>query len=287
MGWLLLSILTALSESLKDVFSKNSLRQLDEYRVAFGLRFISFLFLIPIFFFLPIPELSVDFWWALLATSILNVATTVLYMKALKYSDMSLSVPFVTFTPLFLLLTSPIMVGEFPNLQGLAGVLLIVAGSYAMNVQRSQQSWWAPFKALLHQKGPRYMMGVAFIWSITANIDKVGVQGSSPYFWSMAASGGISLFILPLMVWKSGPVKGNWKTAVRPMVLIGLFSALTLIFQMSAIKLTLVAYVISIKRTSAVMAVIWGALLFRESNTRQRLVGAIIMVIGVVCISLS
>ena len=67
---------------------------------------------------------------------------------------------------------------------------------------------------------------------------------------------------------------------------VGLFSALTVIFQNTAITLTLVAYVIAIKRTSAVISVIFAHFFLGEQNVRERLLGASIMVIGVLVISM-
>jgi len=56
---------------------------------------------------------------------------------------------------------------------------------------------------------------------------------------------------------------------------------------MLAINLTLVAYVISIKRLSIIFSVIFGFLLFKEKGFKERLTGAIIMVLGVILITLS
>jgi len=56
---------------------------------------------------------------------------------------------------------------------------------------------------------------------------------------------------------------------------------------MKAISLTLVAYVIAIKRTSVIISVIFGHSIFKEKGIKERLLGAIIMVIGVLFITLS
>ena len=71
------------------------------------------------------------------------------------------------------------------------------------------------------------------------------------------------------------------------MLLVGFFMALVMIFHMTAISLTLVTYVIAIKRTSVIMSVLWGAIIFKEKGIKERLVGAVIMVLGVVLIVLS
>ena len=52
-----------------------------------------------------------------------------------------------------------------------------------------------------------------------------------------------------------------------------------------AISQTQAAYMIALKRTSILFAVLYGAWLFREEHVRERLVGALIMLCGVVCIA--
>jgi len=286
MLWLLFSILTAFSESMKDVFSKNNLKNLDEYAVAWGLRFFALPFLLPLLLVIEIPPLGKQFWIALFISGTLNVITTILYMRALKLSDLSLSVPMVTFTPLFLLLTSPLLVGEFPGVYGLAGIIFIVIGSYTLNIKERSRGYLAPFKALVREKGPKLMLMVAFLWSITSNFDKLGVQDSSPIFWAIAANIYISLFMLPVLILKSDLKFSQLSRYVAPLLPVGLFTALTFIFQMTAINMTLVAYVISIKRTSVIMSVFWGYLIFKEKGLKERLFGSFLMIIGVVLITL-
>lgn len=287
MLWLLFAALTALFESLKDVFSKKSLKHIDEYVIAWSLGVFALPFLLPLLFFIGIPAIGDKFWLALVVGGLLNVVAITLYMKAIKSSDLSITVPMVAFTPLFMLLTSPIILGEFPAALGVAGIFLIVIGSYVLNIKKRRDGYLEPFRALLKEKGSRIMLGVAFIWSITSNIDKVGVQNSSPIFWVIASIVFVVAAMLPVVIYKSKRnmklVPLNWKLLLP----IGLFMALTLIFQMTAINMTLAAYVISIKRTSVILCVFFGWRVFREKGIRERLLGAIIMILGVVLITLS
>jgi uncharacterized membrane protein len=55
---------------------------------------------------------------------------------------------------------------------------------------------------------------------------------------------------------------------------------------MQAVSLTLVAYVISIKRTSVLMSVGFGHFIFKEKGIQERSLGAAIMILGVAIISL-
>ncbi len=286
MTWIAFALLTALCESLKDVFSKKGLANIDEYVIAWALRFFALPFLLPILFFIKIPPLGQEFWIALSIGSGLNAFCTILYMKAIKQSALSLTVPLVALTPMFLLLTSPFMVGEFPDWSGVLGMALIVIGSYVLNFTAAPHGYFAPFRALFQEPGPRLMLATAFLWSITANCDKIGIQNSSPLFWSIAATSGMALVLVPIMLYKSPRVLQQIPMIYKKLAPIGFFCALTVIFQMLAVSLTLVAHVIAIKRTSTVLSVLWGFLIFKEPGFKERLLGASIMVIGVLFISL-
>ncbi|MDO8265272.1 MAG: EamA family transporter [Candidatus Parcubacteria bacterium] len=287
MIWFLYSILCALFESLKDVAGKKSLKNIDEYVVAWSLRFFALPILIPFLLFIKIPPLGEQFWIALLVSGSLNIVATILFFKALKSSDLSIVIPMVTFTPIFLLITSPLLVHELPNALGIAGIILGVIGAYIMKIKEISKGYLAPFKSLLKEKGPKLMLLVAFIWSITSNFDKIGVQNSSPIFWVISINFMLILGMLPIMLYKSQKPTTQIMRGKKILLLMGLFSAISVIFQMTAINLTLVAYVISIKRTSVVMGVIFGALIFKEKGIKERLIGAVIMVISVLIIGLS
>ncbi len=283
----ILSLLTALSESFKDVFSKKSIYHVDEYVVAWALHLFTGLFLAPLLLFHGLPDVENNWLRALVPSSILNVAATVCFMKAIKLSDLSVTVPMITFTPLFMLVTSPLLVNEFPSPLGLVGVIVIVVGSYLLHTRSPEGKSPGPLKALSIAKGARWMLGVSFIWSFTANIDKIGVQASSPVFWSVTLHLAVGILLFPVVLYFSRhhfrQLQGTWKTLVP----VGIFMALTMILQMTAIQHYLVAYVIAIKRLSILLSVLWGYLIFKEENIQQRLLGASIMVVGVFLISLS
>ena len=72
----------------------------------------------------------------------------------------------------------------------------------------------------------------------------------------------------------------------RSLFTLGLFHASSSIFYMQAINLTLVAYVVSVKRLSVVMGVLWGGVMLKEDNALQRVSATACMLLGVLCISL-
>ncbi|MBD2100818.1 EamA family transporter [Leptolyngbya sp. FACHB-261] len=290
MVWFVLASLTAVLESLRDAFSKKGLRDVDEYILVWSLKFFTLPFLSLLLPFSGIPTLQPSFWVALLVSGGLNVVAFLLYIKAIKNSDLSLAVPMVAFTPLFLLVTSPLIVGEFPTWIDLIGILLIVVGSYVLNLKTNRQenrwAYWAPFQALWQEKGARLVLLVAFIWSITSNFDKIGVQSSNAVFWLIASNSLIALVMLPIIFYRSKGSLQQISQNLKALLPIGLFDALAAVCQMTAISLTLVAHVIAIKRTSVLFSVLWGHLFFEEPGLQARLAGASIMVVGVAVITL-
>ena len=286
MSWLILGIFTAFFEAVKDVFSKQNLKQSDEYVVAWSLAFFSVIFLTPWVIYTGIPALNTQFWISLLIGGSINAVTTLLYIKAIKVSDLSLTVPLVALTPLFMLLTSPLIVGEYPKFFDYIGILLIVAGSYLLNIKKKSQGYLAPFKALLNEPGPKFMLIVAFLWSITSNFDKIGVKNSSPIFWLFSLFGTMTILLLPVLLQKTPNPSRKIIKQLPMLAAMGFFNAVGVLCQMQALTLTLVVQVIAIKRTSVLMGVLFGHFIFKEKDIQQRLLGAGIMILGVFFISL-
>ncbi|NQE34337.1 EamA family transporter [Microcoleus asticus] len=286
MTWLIFGILTAFFEAVKDVFGKQNLKKSDEYVVAWSLSFFSVIFLIPWVLYTGIPPLNSQFWLALLIGGSINAVTALLYIKALKLSDLSLTVPLLALTPLFMLVTSPLIVGEYPKFLDYIGILLIVAGSYLLNIKEKSKGYLAPFKALLDEPGPKLMLIVAFLWSIASNFDKIGVTNSYPIFWIFCLFGTMSVLLLPVLLHKT-PNPGQKILKQLPMLAaMGFINATGVIFQMQALTLTFVVRVIALKRTSVLMGVLFGHFIFKEKDIQERLLGAAIMILGVLFISL-
>jgi uncharacterized membrane protein len=281
--WVLLALLAAFLESLKDLCSKSSLRTLSPQMTGLAASAIPIPLLLGFLLFSP-HQVAIDpaFLLALAFSGSLNILGMYQFMRALQGSDLSVTIPFIAFTPIFLLITSPLLVGEIPSLPDILGITGIVAGAYILHIHAIHRGILAPFQAIWHQPGPRRMLSVAIIYSLTSNFDKIGVQHSSPLVWSFSISTFMTIgFILLLRTrpseW-STPPRG---TILMVLVLIGIFQGLGLVVHTHALFQGPVPSVIALKRTSILFAVIWGVLFLRESHSRERLAGALTMIIGI------
>ncbi|MCT7980974.1 DMT family transporter [Laspinema olomoucense] len=286
MLWFFLAISTAIFTSLQDVLGKRTLQNIDATIVAWSWSFFTALVLLPVQVLVGIPDLGSQFGVALAVGSVLNAIASVLYIQAISTSDLSLCLPLIAFSPLFMAISSPIIVGEWLSWMDGLGIGLIVGGSYLLNLKDRSRGYFAPFQALVRERGPKLMLVVALLWSITANVDKVGVQNSSPLFWSWAGFSAIALLQFPLLFSRSPNPGRQISQHWLGLSLMGLCTAIAVLFQMLALKLTLVVQVIAIKRTSVLFGVLWGKFLFHESGIRDRFWGATTMLIGVVLMTL-
>ncbi len=284
--WLLFAFLTAFFESLKDVTSKLGLKNVNEYVLTWAMFAFSLFLLLPLLFFIEIPNLNQRFFLALISGGFINMIAFLLYTKAIKISDLSVTVPLVSSTPLFLLVTSPLIVQEYSTFSDVIGIILIVIGAYFLNLKTQEKNYFAPFQSLLTHKGSQYMLGVAFLWSFSANIDKVGVQNSSTLFWAISNHIFLTICIFPIAFYQAKNLfLSQLKTHFFTLLPIGLTQGFVILFQMKAIEIALVSQVISVKRLSTLLSVFWGYLLFKETNIKSRAIGATIMILGVIVIS--
>lgn len=284
MTWIFFALGAALFTALKGAAGKKSMRHLDEYVVSFFTFLLPGIFIFAAFMAAGVPALGDDFWWAFIADCVLSAVATILSSRALL-SDLSTTVPMMAFTPLFMLATSYLILGEYPDGSGALGVLLIVAGAYLLNIRERKNGWKAPFRAIMKSDGPRLMLAASFIWSITGNLDKIAVKNSSPFFFPMAECFFIALLILPF-AWKN--LRKSRQLILREryhLLAIGLFSALMTICQMIAITMTLAVYAVAIKRLGILISIALGGLVFKESDMRLKLAGGCVMVAGVFLIS--
>jgi drug/metabolite transporter (DMT)-like permease len=285
MMWVIYALLTAVFNSLKNVSSKKGLRSLDEYVVSWFIYFLPAVFILFYFLFVEFPHFGPDFYPVLILDCILSVIATLLSMKALLKSDLSIVMPMTAFTPLFMLGTSYVMLGEFPDSAGCAGVVLIVVGTYFLNIKERRNGWIMPFKALVREDGPKLMLGAAFIWSITGGMDKIAVRNSSPVFFAMAENLLMAAILFPF-AWKRICRQRNEIRKERfHLAAVGIFSALMTVFQMLAVSQALVVYVVAIKRLAILFSIILGGLIFKEKNIGPKLAGGAIMVLGVLLIT--
>ncbi len=280
MTWFYLSLLTALAVASQDAWVKRWFSGYNPYEMfVFPL-----LYALPLtasaLFFISTPPLDAIFFWSFIASLPLNAVPFILYMTAIRISPLSLTVPYLAFTPVFMIGTGFLFLGEIPDRWGISGILAVCVGSYILNIDISRHSFLAPFTAMFREKGSLIMLLVAFIFSFSSVIGKVAIIHSSVMFFQMSLFVALAI-LLSVLFSLSGSIRlmRVFEFPGRGVVA-GMLLFAHILFHGFAISMTKAVYMISIKRLSIVFGVIYGGLFFNEENIPVRLAGALIMFSG-------
>lgn len=311
MLWIFLAAAGATVNAAYYIVTKRLLYTIDRNVLAAGGFFVTGVFLFILALIRGIPPLGNELFIAIAATSVLNIIATTLVFRALAITDISLAIPMLSFTPIFLILTSFVLLHEIPTLLGVTGICVIVTGSYVLNLSSPHTSFFDPFRAILKDRGSASMLIVAFLYAIALNFDKKVVLNSDPVFGSALVYLviGISFFVigqvsvqhdrtvqnrtsLPANQLPATPVQQPWLmepyfAGVLAFATIGILLAIESVTINYAFMMQIVPYVIAIKRMSIILTVLYGTIVAREGEALLRLTGAGLMVAGAVLIILA
>ncbi len=287
--WVLFGLLSAFSLATNNALLKKVFAKQNEYLVTWFAYFVATILLLAILPLTPTPRIDPEFYKAVIIALPLEIVAIILYIKALKSSPLSLTLPFLSLTPVFLIGVSYLVVGERVSGLGAFGIVCITVGGYTLNIREFSKGIFQPFAAIFRERGSVYMILVAFIYSITASLGKKAITHSSPIFFAIIYWTGFFLFFTPVAFYLA---RSEWRRvkyteAVRAAFLPGIWEFVGTISYVVGLSLTKVAYLISVRRLAVLIGVIYGLVLFKESGIGERFLGASLMLAGFVMLALA
>ena len=307
MLWVLLAIIGAIANAAYYVIIKNHITDRDP-RILTALGFlISGILLLAISAARGFPVIGPAYYSAVVISGILNIIGLCLIFRAMESSDLSLSMPMLSFTPVFLVGTSYLLLHEVPSAAGVAGICIIVSGSYFLNISAGHEHFLDPVKSMIRNPGSWYMLIVAFLFAASINYDKIAMLNSDPVFGMaftlliISSAFAVIVVISQKSAARSPPVPAERDTArsgyhpdpvfslrpyLVPTFLIGIFISAECVSINYAYTLQIAPYVIAIKRLSIIFMVLYGTLVCAENEIRTRLLGSVMMVGGAVILLL-
>ncbi len=285
--WLLLGLAAAVGDSGADVLTKRYFSHLPPYGMALARCWGAVPFLLAAAWFVSRPALDQTFFLIVAGMLPLELAAMLFYMRALKTCHLSLCVPFLAFTPVFLIFTGWLFLGEDLSRWGILGTLLIAGGSYFLGLGvNGRRRLWDPFLALARESGARIMLATAALYSLTAALFKLAILHSDPAFFGVAyplTAIGLYSCGYPLSQERALPAlfaRSGWWLAA------GFCFALSTLSLANGVKLAPITYLVSVKRLSLLLSVIAGGMWLRERPFLPRLIAALLMCAGVALITL-
>jgi drug/metabolite transporter (DMT)-like permease len=284
--WIIPALFTAFFAASQDAwvkrhFSGMSVCEMMAYPLTYSLPL--FLATLP---FIRVPSLDRIFAVYFLLSLPVNGFGFLLHMRAIRVSPLSLTLPYLAFTPVFIFLTGYLVLGEIPSGWGVVGVCVIASGSYVLNINPVEFSPLAPLRAFGREKGAVLMFMAALIYGFGAVAGKKAILHSSVMFFSIVFFLCLnSGFLAGVLLLKKTNV-----ARLRRMPFKGLISGGLLFVHIIchgwSISMTKAVYMIAVKRISIFFGILYGGLLFREKYMAYRLLGTAMMVGGAMLVTL-
>lgn len=276
-----------LSNPLANVFQK-SLTGKGAHPVMVNFLTYLGLGLICIFWAADVPwgELAPGFWIYSVLGGVTGALGNAFLVKALQTGELSVLGPINSYKSVIGLVMGIFLLGELPNVWGLAGIGLIIYGSYFILDTADEKFSLQLFR----RKEIRYRLLALLLTAIEAVFDKKIILASSVgvAFISWCWFGGMFAFLL-LFFYRlrldrkvALHISADWKLYASLLACMGLMQ-LTTNYVFAHMP---VGYALSLFQLSIVVSVWLGFTVFREKDIGRKIIGSLIMMGGSVLIIL-
>jgi uncharacterized membrane protein len=287
--WWILALICAFLTGIGDAVSKHLLTHAEEKTVGWGRLVFAWPWLMSVWLVSGRPQASPAFWAVAGGMVPIELVAYLSYLRAIRISPLSLTIPFLALTPMMTILTGWVLLGEKIGWVGWLGVMAVTMGAYLIHLDRLTDGWLQPIRAIWSTPGIRWMVLTALLYSITAVLGKKAIQLSSPVAFPFFYITLDAMAMTSLVHWDSGGIRvaSGRLLALWPVYLLagGLLAGAFLTHAWAILEAP-VAYFISVKRLSLVVGVVMGRLIYREEAFWQRVGGTLLMVLGAALISL-
>lgn len=290
MHWLALSLFCAFCLATSDAGAKHWFRKTSAVEMVVVRLGFSGLLLIPWVATFDLPTLPWQFWAWLALLMPLEIAAMLMYMRAIRDYPLALTVPYLAFTPVLVVITGWLILDEHVSHGGLFGILLVVGGSWLLNFEHTDRltprALLAPLRAIVINPGSRLMLATAAIYAITS------VGGKAAMQWMPAEQFGAFYFAVlgSLVLLLAATLRPRALRVVHhgwlPLLIVAGFMAIMVVTHFLALAQIEAAYMIAAKRTSLLFGMLYGAVLFGERHLGRHLLAGGMMVAGVATIAL-
>lgn len=284
--WFYYALSSAFFFSIVIVLSKRIMKDVGEYvyLLLSGLFTSPFLLAFSLIFY-KVPKLDTTFWLVTIFGTLISVAASILVYHAIRNYEISLINPISAFNPVFTALISFILLGERIENKAILGILLVVVGAYLLQLSKASKGLLTPLKALVQHRGVQFSFLAYFLWAITPAFEKTAVIHTFPGNPPFAAFIGqiVAIIILVPIAIKTSPKYISKGFRLWRLFLInGFLAAAAIASVFTVYKLNTLGVITAVLKLSLVFVPILGWIFFKEKNIKERFLGSVVMLIGVI-----
>lgn len=296
MPWYGYAFLTALGIALVSLLQKRTLQH--EHSLEYVTVFSAIKALLFVGVFWNRIDWSVNqaqAWW-LVASASIGAFAFFMIVKAMRRMEVSSVTPIIALEPGLVALVAAVTLKEVLSGTQLVGVLLLVLGTYILELQHYPAGWWKtttgnpfrllnPFHAIVQERGGWFAVMSLIGFTVSALFARrvlIEVPATTYIAYDTIIVAMIFLIVFstqrqPLTILRPG--QGQMIFAIVIIASIHLTGGA---LQAVALTMAPVGLVIAAKRTSVLIDIILSGRLFHEHHLAGKLVAALVMLIGTV-----
>lgn len=226
---------------------------------------------------------SQTFWVNVFLAALLDAGGWIFLVLSLSRTDLSIFGPLNAYKVVISTLFAVIFLGEIPSLQGAAGILIILFGSFLL-IPAKTSGLKGGFSHFMLDRGVQSRFLSILLFSVGTVFLKNTVVASTPLdtlvWWSLL---GLPLILLANLRLAPGEFSRNIKASTAYWQVILLIGALVFLMQFFTLLLLsqmLVAYALALFQLAMVLQVFLGKHVFQEKDFVRRLLASLVMVAG-------
>lgn len=209
--------------------------------------------------------------------------------RAYRTGDLSIAYPLSQTAILYVPIWGALLLHERVTSLGVAGILLVLAGAYVVQLPSlSSSDIFKPFRNLANQS-VQFALLAGFIYSIGAILDKMGVMNYSPLYFTHLMVCCMFLLMTCNLVRPAyrGKIRQEWRKSRGLILLSGPVMMSSFLSFRYGLQMAPVSYAIPVRQVSLLIAVIIGVVFLRETCGRIRFTASALILAGVFLIRFS
>ena len=214
-----------------------------------------------------------------------SLAETIYFLglgNAYESGDLSIVYPVARSSPVFVTIAAALFLGETISLIGLLGILIIFIGVYVLHLKGlTRDDLVAPITYLMSGSS-RYAVIAALGTTVYSITDKLGVTTVDPLLYSFWLGFSVTGMMIIVTLKRRGlqAIRDEFSSPFK-ITFAGLLMRGGYMMVLYAMSLAQVSYILALRQISVVLGALMGVVFLGESYGKVRIIGSIIIFIGV------
>ncbi|CAM3958091.1 EamA-like transporter family protein [Bordetella tumbae] len=220
---------------------------------------------------------------AAVVSAALHIAYSLTLQAGYDRADLGVVYPIARGTgPVLTMLFAILVLGEWLNFVALFGALLVVSGVLVVAGNPFRSGSRRPLQGMLWGAATGATIASYTVWDSYA-VTSLHVAPVGYYAGTLLLQG---LTLTPGALRQRRHIPAALRANAAPILIVAIFSPLAYILVLNAMQAAPLALVAPLRESSIIIGSLFAYLLFREDHLARRIVGAVVVLIGIAAISL-